>query len=108
MDSELPVLSGPNYGGDPGANPENIALAALAKALGHPHRIAILRFLKACDACVCGGIVDHLPIAQSTVSQHLKKLKEAGWILGEVEGPRTCYCINPHALRTFRDLLDRL
>src|SRR5512140_3223069 len=83
-------------------------LARLAKALGHPHRVAILRFLQACDACICGQIVDQLPIAQSTVSQHLKKLREAGWIDGEVEGPRTCYCIDKQAAERFLDLIETL
>jgi ArsR family transcriptional regulator len=83
-------------------------LARLARALGHPHRVAILRYLRNCNACVCGQIVEQLPIAQSTVSQHLKKLKEAGWIEGEIEGPRTCYCINEQAFARFRDLIKSL
>lgn len=87
---------------------ESEELARLARALGHPHRIAILRFLRCCNACICGDIVDQLPIAQSTVSQHLKKLKEAGWIQGEIDGPRTCYCIAPQTLARFRDLIERL
>jgi DNA-binding transcriptional ArsR family regulator len=83
-------------------------LAKLARALGHPHRIAILRYLRCCNACMCGDIVERLPIAQSTVSQHLKKLKEAGWIQGEIEGPRTCYCVAPRALERFRELIEKL
>jgi len=83
-------------------------LARLARALGHPHRVAILQFLRRGNACVCGEIVDSLPVAQSTVSQHLKKLKEAGWITGEIEGPRTCYCLNEEALARFRELVDVL
>ena len=70
-------------------------LAAFAKALSHPARIAILRTLASRNACVCGEIVDVIPLAQSTVSQHLKELKEAGLITGEVEGPRVCYCLDP-------------
>ncbi|MBU0508936.1 arsenite methyltransferase [bacterium] len=81
-------------------------LARLARALGHPHRMAILRFLHERKTCVCGEIVEVLPVAQSTVSQHLKVLKEAGWIRGEVEGPRVCYCINLNALKRFRSLVD--
>jgi len=81
-------------------------LAKLTRALGHPHRLAILRHLHEQKACICGEIVSVLPISQSTVSQHLKKLKEAGWISGEVEGPRTCYCINQLALERFRSLID--
>lgn len=85
-------------------------LARLAKALGHPHRIAILRLLRTCNPCICGDIVEQMPIAQSTVSQHLKKLKEAGWVDGEIEGPRTCYCIDKatlsRILTLIRSLLD--
>jgi ArsR family transcriptional regulator len=80
-------------------------LAALAKALGHPARVQILRILVRKDACVCGDIVEELPLAQSTVSQHLKVLKEAGLIRGEVDGPRVCYCIEPRALRRLKVLV---
>ena len=68
--------------------------ASLAKALGHPARIAILQFLAQRNACVCGDIVDELPLSQSTVSQHLKELKNLGLIKGEIEGPSVCYCIH--------------
>ena len=88
--------------------PFDAELATLARALGHPHRVAILRFLKERAACVCGEIVDRLPVAQSTVSQHLKKLKDAGWITGEIEGPRTCYCIHPDSFNKFRALVATL
>lgn len=80
-------------------------LAALAKAIGHPARVQILRILERRTACVCGDIVDQLPLAQSTVSQHLKVLKEAGLIRGEVDGPRVCYCIEPRALRRLKVLV---
>jgi len=80
-------------------------LAALAKAIGHPARVQILRILVRRTACVCGDIVDELPLAQSTVSQHLKVLKEAGLIRGEVDGPRVCYCIEPRALRRLKALV---
>jgi ArsR family transcriptional regulator len=83
-------------------------LAALAKALGHPARVKILRILIRKNACVCGEIVDELPLAQSTVSQHLKVLKEAGLIRGDVDGPRVCYCIEPGALRRLRALVGGL
>lgn len=83
-------------------------LAALAKAVGHPARVQILRLLTRKNACVCGDIVDELPLAQSTVSQHLKVLKEAGLIRGEVDGPRICYCIEPRALRRLRALVGGL
>lgn len=69
-------------------------LAAFAKAMSHPARIAILKVLAQRNACICGEIVEVLPLAQSTVSQHLKELKEAGLISGTVDGPRSCYCIN--------------
>ena len=69
-------------------------LADLAKALSHPARIAILKVLAQKNECICGEIVDVLPLAQSTVSQHLKELKNAGLIEGTLDGPRSCYCIN--------------
>lgn len=80
-------------------------LAALAKAIGHPARVQILRILGRRTSCMCGDIVDELPLAQSTVSQHLKVLKEAGLIRGEVDGPRVCYCIEPRALRRLKVLV---
>jgi ArsR family transcriptional regulator, arsenate/arsenite/antimonite-responsive transcriptional repressor len=83
-------------------------LAALARALGHPVRVKIVRLLVEKNACVCGDIVDELPLAQSTVSQHLKVLKEAGLIRGTVDGPRVCYCIEPGSLRRLRVLVGAL
>jgi DNA-binding transcriptional ArsR family regulator len=83
-------------------------LAALAKALAHPARVKIVRILLRKNGCICGDIVDELPLAQSTVSQHLKVLKEAGLIRGDVDGPRVCYCIEPHALRRLRALVGAL
>ncbi|MFO0563177.1 MAG: metalloregulator ArsR/SmtB family transcription factor [Polyangiales bacterium] len=83
-------------------------LAMLTKALGHPARVKILRILIRRDACVCGDIVDELPLAQSTVSQHLKVLKDAGLIRGEIDGPRVCYCIDPRALRRLKALIGGL
>ena len=83
-------------------------LAALAKAIGHPARVQIVRLLVRKTACVCGDIVDELPLAQSTVSQHLKVLKDAGLIRGEVDGSRVCYCIEPRALRRLRALVGGL
>ena len=70
-------------------------LARLAKALGHPARIAIIEFLVKTNACFCGDIVEEIGLAQATVSQHLKELKNAGIIKGSVEGTSICYCINP-------------
>lgn len=74
-------------------------LATWAKALGHPARMAIVRILARRQACICGDIVDELPLSQSTVSQHLRELKSAGLIKGEVDGPRVCYCLNTEAWR---------
>ena len=76
-------------------------LAEFAKALAHPARIAILKVLAQRNECICGEIVDLLPLAQSTVSQHLKELKNAGLINGSVDGPRSCYCINWKAFEKF-------
>lgn len=70
------------------------AIATLAKALGHPARVAIVEYLVKVDACICGDIVDELPLAQPTVSQHLKELKTAGIIKGSIEGNAICYCID--------------
>jgi ArsR family transcriptional regulator len=83
-------------------------LATLCKALGHPARVKILRILIAKNACICSDIVDELPLAQSTVSQHLKVLKDAGLIRGEVDGPRVCYCIEPRTLRRLRALVSSI
>jgi ArsR family transcriptional regulator len=83
-------------------------LARLAKAVGHPARVQILRLLARRDTCVCGDIVDELPLAQSTVSQHLKVLKEAGLVKGEIDGPRVCYCLDPRSLRRLRALVGSL
>jgi DNA-binding transcriptional ArsR family regulator len=77
------------------------SLAEFAKALAHPARIAILKVLAEKNECICGQIVDVLPLAQSTVSQHLKELKNAGLIDGTVDGPRSCYCINWKAFEKF-------
>lgn len=69
-------------------------LAGYAKALAHPARVAILRLLLKKQACICGDIVDEIPLSQSTISQHLKELKQAGLIKGEIEGAKICYCID--------------
>lgn len=83
-------------------------LATFARALGHPIRVKIIRLLIQKNACVCGDIVDELPLAQSTVSQHLKVLKDSGLIQGRISGPRVCYCIEPRALRRLRALIGGL
>jgi len=92
----------------PGIARSDAEAARLAKALGHPARVAIVRMLIECGECVCGTIVEGLPLSQATVSQHLKVLKEAGLIRGEIDGPRVCYCINPEAVKRFKTLLDQL
>ena len=88
---------------------EQNRLAEIAKAFAHPARIAILQLLVARKACVCGDLVDELPLAQPTVSQHLKELKRIGIITGEIDPPRVCYCINEpvweEAQRSFGSLL---
>ena len=89
-------------------NQQQIRTAELAKALGHPARIAILEILAKRRECICGDITDELPLAQSTVSQHLKALKKAGVIKGEVEGVRVCYCINEDAAGELQNLLGLL
>ena len=76
-------------------------LAVFAKALSHPARIAILKLLAQKNECICGEIVEVLPLSQSTVSQHLKELKNAGLIDGTIDGPRSCYCINWKAFQKF-------
>jgi ArsR family transcriptional regulator len=81
-------------------------LAKLAWALAHPARLRILRILLAKESCICGEIVEELPLAQSTVSQHLKILKEAGLVMGEVDGPKVCYCINPTAMKRMKKLVS--
>lgn len=82
--------------------------AELMKALGHPARIAIIELLAERDTCICGDITEELPLAQSTVSQHLKALKKAGIIKGEVDGVRTCYCLNPDGIVELNELMTPL
>ncbi|MCE2849171.1 MAG: ArsR/SmtB family transcription factor [bacterium] len=83
-------------------------LAKYAKAIAHPARIAILNLLVKSQACVCGDIVDEIPLSQSTVSQHLKALKEAGLIKGEIEGTSVCYCIDAVEWEKARNMLNKL
>jgi len=90
------------------ADPTADEFAKLAWAIAHPARVQIVRLLIGREACVCGEIVDCLPLAQSTVSQHLKILKDAGLIQGEVDGPKVCYCINPKQLERLKALVGRL
>ena len=87
---------------------EEVELADLAKALGHPARLAILKILAERQSCICGEIVDVLPLAQATVSQHLKALKKAGVVKGTVEGPRSCYCLDTANLKKAKQAFDVL
>lgn len=89
-------------------DPSIIRSADIAKALAHPARIAILKMLAQRNTCFCGDITDVLPLAQSTVSQHLKALKSAGLITGKVEGVRTCYCLNPDGIKELKSTLSEL
>ena len=88
------------------------AIATLAKAFGHPARVAIMEYLMKVDTCICGDIVNELPLAQPTVSQHLKELKNAGLIKGNIEGNAICYCIDEKALGKlqsyFANISDKL
>jgi ArsR family transcriptional regulator len=86
----------------------NADLAGLAWALAHPARVQLLRLLLARGGCVCGDLVGAMDLAQSTVSQHLKILREAGLIRGEVDGPRVCYCANPARLQELKRLIAEL
>jgi len=83
-------------------------LAKLSWALAHPARVRIVRLLLNRTSCMCGEIVEEMPLAQSTVSQHLKILKETGLVQGEVDGPRVCYCINPQAMSKLKKLISDL
>jgi len=84
---------------------EQNELATLLKAIAHPARIAILQHIISANACICGDLVDELGLAQATISQHLKELKNAGIIQGTIDGVKTCYCINP---KTWRHLQAQL
>ena len=88
--------------------PTDQTLVALFRALGHPARLRIVRLLAERQACVCGDLVSELPLSQSTVSQHLKVLKSAGLIVGEVEGPSVCYCLAPGALASLHAAVAEL
>lgn len=83
-------------------------IAKYAKALAHPARVAILHLLIKKQACICGDIVDELPLSQSTISQHLKELKDAGLIKGEIDGVKTCYCIDEKEWNNAKSYLNGL
>ena len=83
-------------------------ISAYAKALAHPARVAILKVLLEQNACVCGDIVDELPLSQSTISQHLKELKNAGLIKGNIDGAKVCYCIDEEEWKRAQFLFNEL
>ena len=83
-------------------------LAILTKALGHPARIAIIEYILKVNSCICGDIVNELPLAQPTVSQHLKELKNAGLIKGSVEGNSLCYCISETGFEKIKDFFQNI
>jgi len=87
---------------------EDIWLADITKALSHPARIRILKILTELNSCMVGSIVNQLPLAQATVSQHLKELKRVGLISGEIDGPKVCYCVNHKVLQKAKNQLDKL
>ncbi len=87
---------------------EQNRIAELAKALAHPARVAIVQHLLKAEACICGDLVDALPLSQSTVSQHLKALKTAGIITGSVEPPKVCYCLNTAVLKEFNSAFGEM
>lgn len=87
---------------------EQNEIATLLKALAHPARVAIVEYLLSVNACICNDIVAEINLAQPTVSQHLKELKNAGIIQGEIEGKSICYCVNPETLKKLEHFVDRL
>ena len=87
---------------------DEIIASEIAKALSHPARVAIIKFLSKQDSCICNDIVEHLPLSQSTVSQHLKELKGTGLIKGEVDGPRVCYCIDKENWKKAKAIFSEL
>ncbi|MCP3898143.1 MAG: winged helix-turn-helix transcriptional regulator [Desulfobacteraceae bacterium] len=84
------------------------AITKIFKALGHPTRVKIVEHLITIDSCVCGEIVNIFPFSQSTISQHLKLLKESGIVHGEIEGPKTCYCVDKDVLQKFKNYVSNL
>ncbi len=88
--------------------PEQNRIAELAKALGHPARIAILQHLFSVNACICNDLVEELPLSQSTISQHLKALKNVGLIQGSIEGKSICYCVDQDTWKEAKSILNSL
>jgi DNA-binding transcriptional ArsR family regulator len=87
---------------------EELLIAKFAKALSHPARVAIIQLLLQKQSCICGDIVEDLPIAQSTVSQHLKELKESGLIKGNIDGASICYCVDTDVLQKANNILNKV
>ena len=87
---------------------ETEQIASIFKALGHPTRVKIVEHLIRINTCVCGDLVNIFPYAQSTISQHLKQLKEAGIVCGEVEGPKTYFCVDKSVLNQFKEYINSL
>lgn len=83
-------------------------LITMFKALGNPMRFEILQFLVTHPGCITGDIVDYLPIAQATVSQHLRVLRDAGWVVGNIDGPARCYCLDADNVAWFREQIDAI
>lgn len=83
-------------------------LAAFAKAIGHPARVSILEYLLKHNSCICNDLVEELPLSQSTISQHLKELKQIGIIKGEIEGPKICYCIDEKVWEEAKDMFLKM
>ncbi len=98
-----PVTESPDL---PTGTAADETLARLAKALGHPARVEIVRFLSGQESCFYGDLAERLPLAKSTVSEHLRILREAGLVKGEVDGPRACYCIDPIGMRQLKLLVN--
>ncbi|MDM9630102.1 ArsR/SmtB family transcription factor [Robiginitalea aurantiaca] len=80
-------------------------IATIAKALGHPARVAIVQHLFKAESCICGELVSEIGLAQPTISQHLKELKQVGLIKGNIEGTSVCYCIDVHAWESIKEVL---
>jgi DNA-binding transcriptional ArsR family regulator len=87
---------------------EQNQIANISKALGHPARIAIIEYLTSVDTCICGDIVNELPLAQPTVSQHLKELKNAGLIKGSIEGNSICYCVDENTIDKLQNYIEKI
>jgi len=90
------------------STPDQERLVMMFKALGNPKRFEVLKFLVTHPGCITGDIVDHLPIAQATVSQHLKVLRDAGWIDGVIDGPARCYCLNANNIAWLREKVQMI